>query len=229
MAAHAKGSRTGPGAGNVGNGDAFLSYLYPFSNLSFFKTLPQPQFHLKDQLNKLNTSVPQQRSLTATYDLPPGLEKDSVALFEGLWELGISTETVKYVPKKDRDINDSTIYCKNLFLKDRKGKFYLVICEEDESVNLKSLRQKLKAYRNFSFASAEEVSAILGVREGEITPLALQKDTDGKVRVAVMRSLCTHGKLNFHPLDKRYATRISFQDLDKFLAKCGHTIEVLTP
>lgn len=163
--------------------------------------------------------------------VPEDLSKRSLKLFEHLKELGISTETVNYEPKENRDADDKTIYCKNLFLKDRKGQFYLVICHEEEAIDLKCLKQKLKAYRNFSFASATELSWTLGVCPGEVTPLALSKDCDvKKVRVAATHTICNEEKLlNFHPLDKRYATRMTFGDLQIFLTNCGQTLEKLDP
>ncbi|OWF50756.1 Prolyl-tRNA editing protein ProX [Mizuhopecten yessoensis] len=237
MAAHEKGAREGArgfGLGEVAGVFFFLSYLFPSLHFQIFKTIRDSKNQIL--MTQKNTYTPKITSESKSApcpkisQLPTDLNKKSLQLFETFSELSISTESVKYLPKEHRDPNDATIYCKNLFLKDRKGRFYLVICLEDEVVDLKSLRQKLKAYRNFSFASATEVSCILGVCPGEVTPLALPQDTDGKVTVAVMQSICTQEKLlNFHPLDKRYATRMSFIDLQRFLTNCGHTLEKLTP
>jgi hypothetical protein len=53
--------------------------------------------------------------------------------------------------KNERNNSDKTVYCKNIFLKDRKGKFYYIICHEDNNVNLRQLKYKLHAHRNRAF------------------------------------------------------------------------------
>ena len=57
-------------------------------------------------------------------------------------------------------------FCKNLFLKDRRGQYYLVIIHEDERVDLKALKNQLKAHRNLSFATPTDLKDLLGVRPG---------------------------------------------------------------
>lgn len=139
------------------------------------------------------------------------LPENGKLVIQKLETFNIFTETVKYNAKNERNNSDKTVYCKNLFLKDRKGKFYYVICHEDTNVNLRQLKYKLHAHRNFSFASAEEVHQHLHVEPGCITPFVFLSEVVSKdIVVAISRELMFEKHLNFHPLHAEFTTRISF-------------------
>jgi Ala-tRNA(Pro) deacylase len=112
-------------------------------------------------------------------------------------------------------------HTKNLFLKDKRGEFYLVVAPEDAAIALKSLHQRLGAGR-FSFGSAEAMRELLGVEPGSVTPFAAVNDTEGRVRVVLDAALLAHEVLNFHPLVNTMTTSISPEGLLKFLASTGH-------
>ena len=62
---------------------------------------------------------------------------------------------------------------KNLFLRDDKRKqYYLITVKGEKRVNLKEFR-KTYGTKPLTFASAEEMEAILQVAPGSVTPLAL--------------------------------------------------------
>jgi Ala-tRNA(Pro) deacylase len=148
------------------------------------------------------------------------LAENGKLVIQKIETFNIFTETVKYNAKNERNISDKTVYCKNLFLKDRKGKFYYVICHEDNTVNLRQLKYKLHAHRSFSFASAEEVYQHLHVEPGCITPFVFLSEAVSKdIVVAISRELMFEKHLNFHPLHAECTTRISFGHLLKLF---GH-------
>jgi Ala-tRNA(Pro) deacylase len=118
-------------------------------------------------------------------------------------------------------------HTKNLFLKDKRGEFYLVVASEDAAIALKSLHQRLGAGR-FSFGSAEAMRELLGVEPGSVTPFAAVNDTKGRVRVVLDAALLAHEVLNFHPLVNTMTTSISREGLLKFLAATGHEPRVET-
>lgn len=151
---------------------------------------------------------------------PDDLPNEGKELLKNLENYSIFTETVTYKPKSDRNNTDQTVYCKNLFLKDRKGKFYFFICREENNVLLRQLKYKLKAHRNFSFASPIEVEENLHVLPGCITPFCFLSETVSRdIPVAIARDLILEKRLNFHPLHADFATRISFGHLLKLF---GH-------
>ncbi|XP_077996582.1 prolyl-tRNA editing protein ProX-like [Glandiceps talaboti] len=149
------------------------------------------------------------------------------ALLTTLQGIGIKLTTAPYKERGHRN-GMTGIFCKNLFLKDRKGQFYLVISSEDTAVDLKWLKRCLNAARNFSFASAEDLSEHLGVEAGCVSPFALINDTHCKIRIILDRNLqLCNNLLNFHPLNSTETSLISYQDLLVFVKFCGHIPEVV--
>ncbi|XP_046562358.1 uncharacterized protein LOC124271307 [Haliotis rubra] len=132
---------------------------------------------------------------------------------------GVQSKPVPYKPRRDRHVCTGEVFCKNLFLKDRRGHFYLVICDEQNDLDLKRLRLKLKAYRNFSFGSQDEMAAILHVSAGGLTPFALMHGSARDVRVVMTKDLTTDKEalLNFHPLDANLTLPVRLTHLIKFL------------
>jgi Ala-tRNA(Pro) deacylase len=113
-------------------------------------------------------------------------------------------------------------HTKNLFLRDKKGAFYLVVAQEDAVISLKDLHRRLGASGRFSFGSAEAMDELLGVVPGSVTPFAAINDTAGRVTVVLDRAMLVNDVLNFHPLVNTMTTSISRDGLIKFLAATGH-------
>ncbi|MBO6947799.1 MAG: prolyl-tRNA synthetase associated domain-containing protein [Rhodospirillales bacterium] len=148
-------------------------------------------------------------------------------LLARLSELGISGRTVTHAPvytvdeaKAHRDGLPGG-HTKNLFLKDKKGRMFLVTADEDQEIDLKSLRDKLDC-KPLSFASSERLMTYLGVKPGSVTPLAVINDSDGVVTLALDRSLLSHPWINVHPLVNTATTALTPDDLMRFLETCGH-------
>ena len=154
-----------------------------------------------------DTQIKNNKESAITVELP----ENGKLVIQKIETFNIFTETVKYNAKNERNNSDKTVYCKKIFLKDRKGKFYYIICHEDNNVNLRQLKYKLHAHRNFSFASAEEVDQHLHVEPGCITPFVFLSEAVSKdIVVAISRELMFEKHLNFHPLHAEFTTRISF-------------------
>ena len=111
---------------------------------------------------------------------------------------------------------------KNLFLKDRKGRLFLLTAEDEAEVDLKSLHQKLGAQGRFSFASAELLEEVWGVTPGSVTPFGAINDREARVTVALDSGLMAKGRVNFHPLENTATTAVSAEDLVRFLRETGH-------
>jgi Ala-tRNA(Pro) deacylase len=112
-------------------------------------------------------------------------------------------------------------HCKSLFLKDRKGGFWLVVALETRWVDLKALAERLEAPR-FSFGNADDLYLLLGVRPGSVTPFALANDAQHRVRVVLDAEMLQRDPLNYHPLANDRTTAIAPADLLRFIAACGH-------
>ena len=108
-------------------------------------------------------------------------------------------------------------HTKNLFLKDKKGRVFLVVALEDMPIDLKSLHGVIGCGR-LSFASAELMEQLLGVRPGSVTPFGLISDTGRRVEVILDAAMMDCATLNFHPLSNDATTSISSTDLLRFIA-----------
>lgn len=151
------------------------------------------------------------------------------ALFAKLETLGIRTETVSHDPvftvgeSKHLRGQLSGGHTKNLFLRNKKGRMWLVTCLEDREIDLKALGAALDGGR-LSFGSADRLMRFLGVVPGAVTPFAAINDTGLAVQVALDRAMIAdYSVLNFHPLDNAMTTAIAPDDLVRFLETTGHT------
>src|SRR5215475_1509224 len=103
-------------------------------------------------------------------------------LFAFLDRLGIAYATVTHPPLFTVEQSQALRgkipggHTKNLFLKDKKDAFYLVVVLEDAFIELKSLHRRLGASGRFSFGSAELMRATLGLEPGSVTPFAAIND-----------------------------------------------------
>lgn len=118
-------------------------------------------------------------------------------------------------------------HTKNLFLKDKKGRHFLVSVEEDATVDLKTIHQLIGGSGRVSFASADAMQAYLGVKPGAVTLLGLVNDTDGQVSVVIDEALLEHDIVNAHPLINTATTSLRREDLLRFLDIVGHKPLVL--
>ena len=150
-----------------------------------------------------------------------------------LEELGIDTSTVEhpavFTVEEARRLRGNLpgAHSKSLFLRNKKGRMWLVVTLEDRDIDLKDLGDRLGAGR-FSFGSADRLMRYLGVIPGAVTPFAAINDREKVVTIALDRELLDVEPLNFHPLDNTKTTAISADSLLRFLEATGHTPELLS-
>lgn len=148
-------------------------------------------------------------------------------LFAYLDELGIAHSTLDHAPvftvDEGQEIKASLPggHTKNLFLKDRKGRFVLVSALGDTPIRVNRLH-KLIGCQRLSFAREDDLLAVLGVRPGSVTAFALMNDTDGQVTFVADAALLATDPVNFHPLKNDATTAISRDDLLGFAKATGH-------
>lgn len=160
---------------------------------------------------------------------PPATPEDLFARFDAL---GISVTTHDHEPvftvEESRHLHDMLPggHCKSLFLRNKKGACWLVVCAEDTPVDLKALGSRLGAGR-FSFGSAERLMQYLGVTPGSVTPFALINDPEAAIRVVLDQRMLRHDLLNYHPLVNSRTTAIARDDLIRFIEAGGHAYEII--
>jgi Ala-tRNA(Pro) deacylase len=118
-------------------------------------------------------------------------------------------------------------HTKNLFVKDKKGRLFLVTALSDALIDLKRLHETIGASGRVSFGSAELLRATLGVEPGSVTPLAAINDRAGVVTVILDANLMAHDPVNVHPLENTATTALAPGDLVRFLEATGHPPRVL--
>ena len=113
-------------------------------------------------------------------------------------------------------------HSKNLFLKDKKGRIFLVTAEGDAAIDLKAISEKIGASGRVSFGKPELLMELLGVAPGSVTPFGIVNDRERLVTVVIDAALMAHEILNFHPLENTATTSIARADLVRFLEAEGH-------
>ena len=155
-------------------------------------------------------------------------------LFAFLDRLGIAHKTVAHPPLftvEQSQVLRGTIpggHTKNLFVKDKKDKVFLLVAQEDAAIELKSMHRLLGASGRFSFGSADLMRELLGVEPGSVTPFGAINDTASKVNVVLDAAMMKHAILNYHPLVNTMTTSIGSADLLKFLKATGHEPRIET-
>jgi Ala-tRNA(Pro) deacylase len=150
-----------------------------------------------------------------------------------LAKLGIATETHEHPPvftvAESRSIKAMIPggHSKNLFLKDRKDRLFLVVARDETRIDLKKLHEAIGASGRLSFGSAQLLRETLAVEPGSVTPFALINDTAGRVGVVLDANLMACALVNFHPLVNSMTTTIGREDLLAFLRATGHEARIL--
>jgi Ala-tRNA(Pro) deacylase len=152
---------------------------------------------------------------------------DCDGLMAKLSELGIATSTVEHEPLRTVEVARRLRgdlpggHVKNLFLKDVKRNFWLIVTLEEATVDLKATAQMLEA-KKFSFASPAELDQYLGIVPGAVSPFAVINDQDRVVSLVLDERLLDFSPLNFHPLRNDRTTAITPPDFLRFLDATGH-------
>lgn len=150
-------------------------------------------------------------------------------------ELKIEYELVKHDPVytiEDMNNLDPAIFkgaelCKNLFLRDQKGKrhFLVILCGEKQA-NMEKIQEQAFATR-LSFGSAERLEKHLKLQAGHVSPMGLINNPEKTVEVLLDKDLKNKDKLSFHPNTNEASILITFEGLQKFIKTCGHDTEFI--
>lgn len=152
--------------------------------------------------------------------------QDDLAAF--LDRLGIVTALATHPPlftvEESRALRGKVpgAHTKNLFLKDKKSRLFLLTALEDAEIELKSLHHVIGASGRLSFGSADLLMATLGVIPGSVTPLGVINDQPPTVTVVLDAALVAHDRINCHPLVNTATMTFDSADLVAFLRATGH-------
>jgi Ala-tRNA(Pro) deacylase len=155
----------------------------------------------------------------------PATPEDLIARLDAL---GLATRTYEHPPLMT--VEDSQAlrgdipggHAKNLFVKDKKGRLFLLVLGEEAMIDLKRVHEKIGGQGRVSFGSAELLEEVWGVKPGAVTPFGAINDRAGRVTVVLDAALMDESRLNFHPLVNTQTTSLASADLVKFLRATGH-------
>ena len=140
--------------------------------------------------------------------------------------------------------------CKNLFLRDAKGRqHYLVTVPDEQRVDLKWLSAALGSSK-LSFASAERLDTYLklpqrlgiqqlsvgvqlvGIRglklpQGSVSPLGILNDESRSVIFAADAALASLPAIGVHPNDNTATVFLSFADLRRIIEAHGNSVVLI--
>ncbi len=113
------------------------------------------------------------------------------------------------------------IHCRNLFVRDKKQRMFLISAANETIIDLKALESRLDCAR-LSFGSPERLWTALGVRPGSVCPYALVNDTQNLVTPVLDGYMMRGDLVNFHPLVNTMTIGVAPDDLLKFIRSTGH-------
>jgi len=143
-------------------------------------------------------------------------------LFAFLDQLGIPHKTVAHPPlytvEQAREWNDKIdgLPCKNLFLKDKKDKLWLVVMPAEKRADLGKIKERVGT-APLSFGKPELLLEVLGLTPGAVNPFAVLNDAAKRVTMVLDSDMMQSEWVNYHPLHNEASTTIRSADLLKFL------------
>lgn len=147
-------------------------------------------------------------------------------IFKILDELKIKYDVLEhqavYTVEEAKQLEDMIegLGCKNIFLTDKKGNYFLLVLEENKKANLKELAKLLNVSK-LTFGSEEALQEILGLEPGSVTPLSIINDKENKVLLIIDNDIVEE-KILVHPNTNTKTMSIEFKDIEKLIEYTNH-------
>ena len=101
----------------------------------------------------------------------------------------------------------------------------MITVKGDKRVDLKAFQQTFGT-RKLSFASTDDLMAILGLIPGAVTPLGLLNDEDRKVTLFLDNAFSS-GLIGIHPNDNTATVWLRAEDLVKLIREHGNLVNIV--
>ena len=117
---------------------------------------------------------------------------------------------------------------KNLFVRDdKKRHYYLITVKDNKHVDLKEFRHRHQT-RPLSFASENDLMAIMGLTQGSVTPLGIRNDAEHKICVYLDEAFMQPPQLiGVHPNDNTATVWLKTQDLIHIIKAHGNPLHLV--
>lgn len=149
-------------------------------------------------------------------------------------ELNISYKEVEHTPVytiEEMDalgnIFENAKICKNLFVRDQKGKrHFLVVLPEEKRAPLADIATKIGSTK-LSFASPERLMKYLKLEPGAVTPLSVINDESSEVEVVFDEDLKKEELLGVHPCVNTATILLTPDDLEKYVVSNNNKLKYI--
>ena len=118
-------------------------------------------------------------------------------------------------------------HTKNLFLRDKKKKSYLVIAHEDSVIDLTLLPERIRSSK-LSFGSKERLFEELGVFPGAVTPLSVVNNPKRDINVFLDDKMSEQDTIFCHPLVNDRTISLSYKGLLTYFHHLGLSFETVS-
>ena len=118
-------------------------------------------------------------------------------------------------------------HTKNLFLRDKKKKNYLVIAHEDSLIDLTRLTERIRSSR-LSFGSKERLFEELGVFPGAVTPLSVVNNKKKDINIFLDNEMLGKDTIFCHPLVNDKTISLSYNGLLTFFDHLELSFETIS-
>ncbi len=126
----------------------------------------------------------------------------------------------------DLKISIPGLHCRNLFLRDKKKKNYLVVAANETEIDLKKLENLIDSAR-LSFGSAQRLWQYLGIRPGSVCPFCAINDGAQEVSLILDHYMMEAERVNYHPLDNAMTIGLAPSNLLRFFDEIGHSYQII--
>ena len=135
--------------------------------------------------------------------------------------------TIEEMDALGKDYFEGAKICKNLFVRDQKGKrHFLVVLPEEKRAPLDVIATKIGSTR-LSFASNERLMKYLKLTPGAVSPLAVINDESNEVEVVLDEELKGEKLLGVHPCVNTATVLLAPQELESYIQKSGNKIKYI--
>lgn len=165
-----------------------------------------------------------------TDDTPlPTSPETVIELFDQLgipYDLSHHKAVFTVAESEDVDAEIPGTHCRNMFLRDKKKKMFLLSLANETEVDMKKLPDVIGSGR-LSFGSPDRLWENLGVRPGSVCPYSVINNTDKNVPLILDAWMMEQERVNFHPLINTMTIGTSPDAIIKFVEHLGHPYHIL--
>lgn len=127
-------------------------------------------------------------------------------------------ESKEYYKRFESYIGHEYKICKNLLVRERKGKkrLFLIIVDESKKVDLRKLKEEYLLSK-LEFVDEDTMFDLIKTRPGNVSVFNIIDDYQKRINIIIDEEL-TDSLLAFHPLCSSLSIFLEFKEIEKFLS-----------